>query len=240
MAIELVDDLGPFLAQGCLIVEFIGELYIVDPAETLTFGRDADLAVDDNEFLHRKLGRFHRRDDLWWLTNIGRRIELELFDKATLARARLPPGAAVALAGAELLIQFSAGPTRYELVVQSPTSITVNPAPASDTANPRPLPWTVEQRLLMAVLAESLLRSPHLPLTLPSNEEARQRLGWEKSKFNRKLDTVCDRLATIGVRGLSRGQDRRNTERRRVLAEVAVNYGIVTEADLELIAQHCS
>lgn len=236
---EPIDEkFGPFLARGCLVVDFCGEVHVVDPSETLTFGRDAELAIDDNEFLHRQLGQFQRRADLWWLTNIGSRIELEVFDRNTQASARLPSGTAQALAGSDLLVQFTAGPTHYELLVQCDTSITVLPAKPSDTVSLSSLPWTVEQRVLMAVLAESLLRSPHLPLNLPSNEEARQRLGWEKAKFNRKLDNVCDRLTNSGIRGLERGQERRNNERRRVLAESAVEYGIVTTDDLEMLERY--
>ena len=235
---KLDEKFGPFLARGCLVVDFCGEIHVVDPSETLTFGRDAELAIDENEFLHRQLGQFQRRADLWWLTNIGSRIELEVFDRNTQASARLPSGTAQALPGSDLLVQFTAGPTHYELLVQCDTSITVLPSKPSDTLSLSSLPWTIEQRVLMAVLAESLLRTPHQPLNLPSNEEARLRLGWEKAKFNRKLDNVCDRLTNSGVRGLERGQERRNNERRRVLAEAVVEYGIVAPADLDLLEHY--
>src|SRR4051794_9169720 len=44
-----------------LYVDFIGELSTVEPGDELTFGRQADLHVDDNRHLHRVLGRFWSR-----------------------------------------------------------------------------------------------------------------------------------------------------------------------------------
>ena len=55
-----------------LRVDFIGEVTEVEPGEELTFGRQADLHIDDNRHLHRVLGRFWSRGDAWWLTNEGR------------------------------------------------------------------------------------------------------------------------------------------------------------------------
>ena len=42
-----------------LVVEFVGdERVLTPPDEELTFGRAADLVIDDNRYLHRVLGRF--------------------------------------------------------------------------------------------------------------------------------------------------------------------------------------
>ena len=43
---------------------------------------------------------------------------------------------------------------------------------------------------------------PSAPRIVPTNREAAQVLGWRITRFNRKLDNVCDRLSTAGVGGL--------------------------------------
>jgi hypothetical protein len=226
------------IGEGCLLIDYCGEMKLLETDETLTFGRSAELDIDDNAFLHRQLGRFEWRDGRWWLVNTGSRIELEMFDRTTHASARLTPGTAQMLPGEDLLVHFSAGPTRYELLVTGPPTEPVETAEPSDTVGLHLIPWTHEQRLLMTVLAESLLRNPHQPLQLPTNVDARTRLAWSTAKFNRKLDNLCERLTGLGVRGLDKGVGARNNDRRRILAEVAIDRGILSDDDLAALDQY--
>lgn len=226
------------VSEGCLLVDYCGELTLLESDQSLTFGRGAELDVDDNAFLHRQLGRFEYRDGRWWLVNTGSRIELEMFDRETRASARLTSGTGQMLPGEKLLVHFVAGSTRYELLVNGPPIGRIEPAEPSDTVGLHLIPWTHEQRLLMTVLAESLLRNPHQPLRLPTNDDAQTRLGWSKTKFNRKLDNLCERLTNLGVRGLDKGVGGRNNDRRRILAEVAVERGILTRTDLDALDEH--
>lgn len=237
------DDYDEAVSEGCLLVDYIGEMKLLEVDETLTFGRGAELDIDDNAFLHRQLGRFENRDGQWWLVNTGSRIDIEVFDRDTHASARLTPGTAHSLSGRNLLVQFDAGPTGYELLVTAPGIAPVTMSTPSDTVGLHLLPWTEEQRLLMMVLAESLLRNPHQPLQLPTNSEAREKLGWSTAKFNRKLDNVCERLTAAGVRGLEKGVGVRNNDRRRILAEEVVERGVImpdhiVELDRFLAQQH--
>ena len=55
------------------------------------------------------------------------------------------------------------------------------------------------------------------------------------TRFNRKLDNVCDRLARIGVGGLRGGQGRLASNRRARLVEFAVATRLVTRNDLYLL-----
>ncbi len=226
------------LLRGCLIVDYLGEIRVLEPNEGLSFGRDADLTIDDNEFLHRKLGRFEHRAGRWWVANIGSKIEFEVVDRTTRAAARMTPGTTQTLPGSDMVLHFVAGPTRYELLLRCPAEGMVETTEPSDTLNLSSLPWTEEQRLLMTILAESLLREPHAPLALPTNRDARLRLGWSEAKFNRKLDNVCDRLSGAGVRGLQKGVDQRNNQRRRILAETVVSRAILTAEDLGCLERH--
>jgi hypothetical protein len=231
-------DIERLLADNCLIVDFCDDISVLRPGETLTFGREADIPIDDNEFLHRQLGKFETRDDRWWVGNIGSRIEFEVFDRATRASAKITPGTAQPLPGSDMILQFAAGPTGYELLVHCSPPGAVETAEPSDTLSLASIAWADEQRLLFTILAESLLRRPHAPLTLPTNQEARSRLGWSEAKFNRKLDNVCDRLTSSGIRGLSKGVNKRNNQRRAVLAETAVTRGIVDNDDLRILEEY--
>ncbi len=66
---------------GRLYVDFCGEERVVAPGEVLSFGREADLDIDDNPYMHRVLGRFAHRSDNWWIHNAGTTISLNVFDR---------------------------------------------------------------------------------------------------------------------------------------------------------------
>ena len=66
---------------------------------------------------------------------------------------------------------------------------------------------------------------------------AAERLGWTMSRFNRKLDNVCDKLDRLGVRGLRGGPGKLASNRRARLVEHAVFSRLVTSEDLPLLDQ---
>ena len=68
---------------------------------------------------------------------------------------------------------------------------------------------------------------------IPSSSVAAEALGWPVTKFNRKLDTVCARLAGSGFDGLHGGAGRPALNRRTRLVQVAVGAGLVGRTDLE-------
>jgi hypothetical protein len=70
---------------------------------------------------------------------------------------------------------------------------------------------------------------------MPSSGEAAQRLGWTTTKFNRKLDNVCQKLSAQGVRGLHGEPGRLASNRRARLVEYALAVRLVTRDDLALI-----
>ncbi|MEL7209441.1 MAG: hypothetical protein AAGK32_14590 [Actinomycetota bacterium] len=91
---------------------FVGEIY--RPAAELTFGRQADLSLDDNNFLHRRAGRFRLRDNTWWLENIGSRLRLTMVSSDG-SLLDLQPGSSSPLLGDRGEISVTAGPTRYSM-----------------------------------------------------------------------------------------------------------------------------
>src|SRR5690625_6113241 len=73
--------------------------------------------------------------------------------------------------------------------------------------------------------------------SVPTSAQASKRLGWQLTKFNRKLDNVCDKLDRLGVRGLRGGPGKLASNRRARLVEHAVFSRLVTSADLPLLDQ---
>ena len=103
-----------------LHVEFIGERRTIEPGDELTFGRQADLHIDDNRHLHRVLGRFWSRGEAWWLTNEGRSITIQIADADSRSSVQLAPGSEIALSFPNSILRFRAGITDYELIGPGP------------------------------------------------------------------------------------------------------------------------
>ena len=70
---------------------------------------------------------------------------------------------------------------------------------------------------------------------IPTSAKAAARLGWNITRFNRKLDNVCDKLDRAGVQGLRGGVRSYATNRRIRLVEYALAARLVTRADLALL-----
>ena len=98
-----------------LVVEFAGDERVLTPGDELTFGRSADLQIDDNRYLHRLIGRFTWSNGMWWLMNTGSSIALRLADASGPSYAKVAPGATVPLAYETAALTFEAGGRPYEL-----------------------------------------------------------------------------------------------------------------------------
>ena len=227
-----------------LHVDFIGELTTVAPGEELTFGRQADLHIDDNRHLHRVLGRFWSRGDSWWLTNEGRSITIQIADADSRSSVQLAPGSEIALSFPNSILRFRAGITDYEILVRVPDRdasdadgdddpLDADDEEAGETIALGDLLLTDEQRLLLLALGETTLLDPHSADELPTNRAVARRLGWSITKFNRKLDNLCNRFTKLGVGGLRGSIDQLATDRRRRLVEHAVESGLVTRSMLD-------
>jgi hypothetical protein len=228
-----------------LRVDFCGELTVVEPGDELTFGRSADLHIDANRHLHRVLGRFWSRGDAWWLTNEGRTITIQIADADSRSSVLLAPGSEIALSFPNSILRFRAGVTDYELIVQVPDRgasadedtdddlLSGDDEEMGDTIALGDLMLTDEQRLLLLALAEPTLRDPHTTEDLPTNRAVARRLGWSITKFNRKLDNLCNRFSKLGVGGLRGSVDQLATDRRRRLVEHAIESGLIDRTQLD-------
>lgn len=223
-------------------VDFCGELFVADPAEPLTIGRTGDIEIDDNPYLHRTFLQVVEEGGLWWLANVGSTLTATVADQKGLFQAWLSPGARIPLALERFTVWFTAGPTTYDfdLIVDSPAFTSVAPDPVEDDRTGETtvgrVSFTPDQKLLIVALAEPFLRRGQGGATqIPSSADAARRLGWKVTKFNRKLDNVCQKLADAGTRGLHGGPGKLASNRKARLVEHALSTRLVTEADLVLL-----
>src|SRR5665213_326815 len=208
-----------------VVVEFCDELFNVADGSTFTIGREADLLIDDNPFLHRRFLQISELDGLWWITNVGSQLAATISDEGGMVEAWLAPGAQIPLVFQRSSVWFTAGATTYEFKIfcEDPPFAVVQPQdPVAGTTTTGRTSLTPEQRILLIALAEPILRrTVRGPVNAPTSAEAAGRLGWTVTKFNRKLDQVCQKLERMGVRGLHGGPERLAIDRKSRLVEYA-------------------
>ncbi len=221
-----------------LVLDFSGEIYRIAPEDTFVIGRGGDLDIDDNPYLHRRFLVLAHSDGLWWVANEGTRLSATLTDGEGLVQSRLAPGARVPLVFGRVILTFSAGPTTYEIDLltsgEDHFTLVEGRQPGAGTETIGVAPMTPSQLLLVLALAEPVLRRAGTGAAeIPSSASAAARLGWPITKFNRKLDNVCEKLDRVGVRGLRGGRvGGAASNRRTALVEHAVATLMVTADDL--------
>lgn len=220
-------------------IEFCGAMVPVDH-EPFTVGRDADLVVeDDNRFLHRRFLALTEQQGIWLLANVGSQLSATVSDTEGRLEAFLAPGAVLPLVFDETVVRFTAGPTTYEFTIRLPDPAFVttrtDDQEHGDTTIGRVAMTPDQLRLVLALAEPALLGTGRAGSTLPSSGEAAQRLGWTTTKFNRKLDNVCQKLAAQGVRGLHGEPGRLASNRRARLVEYALAVGMISRDDLPLL-----
>lgn len=222
-----------------LRLEFCGEWYDINEPEGFSIGRESDLVIDDNPYLHRRFLQIYPDFGLWWLGNVGNLLSATVTDATGHVQAWLSPGARLPIVFERLHVLFSAGSTTYDFTIHSQedfysSSSALNGVAGATTIEPIPL--TSSQRLLIVALCENVL-TQRIPGRgeIPSSAEAAARLGWSLTTFNRKLDNVCEKLDKVGVAGLRGGRGNLATHRRARLVEYAVSTRLVGPDDLPLL-----
>lgn len=236
-----VTDPTPAVALGLPAIWFCGESVPVEH-EPFTIGRDADFVIeDDNRFLHRQFLSLSTSHGVWLLANVGSQLTATVSDPEGRLEAFLAPGAVLPLVFHDTTVRFTAGPTSYELSVSLPdpafVASQIDQNDAGDTTVGRTVMTPDQLRLILALAEPALLGDSRGGTVLPTSGEAAQRLGWKSTKFNRKLDNVCQKLAAQGVRGLHGEPGRLASNRRARLVEYAIAVRLVTRDDLALIDQ---
>lgn len=221
------------------IVEFCG---VETPVEhtPFTIGRDADLVIEDeNRFLHRRFLTLDIQHGIWLLANVGDQLTATVCDGEGRLEAFLAPGAVLPLVFEETTVRFTAGPTTYEFTIRlgnpafSASQIDRNDH--GDTTVGRVAMTPDQLRLVLALAEPALNGTGRGGTSIPSSADAARRLGWTTTKFNRKLDNVCQKLSAQGVRGLHGQPGRLASNRRARLVEYALAVRLVRRDDLHLI-----
>ena len=220
-------------------IEYCGEWFDVPVDEPFTIGREADLTIDENPYLHRHFLSIHQDFGLWWVSNTGALLSATVSDTTGQVQAWLAPGAKLPIVFQTMYVMFSAGSTTYDFTIHSAEDYYNTSVAATTTAGVTtmmPVTLTSTQRLLVIALSEHVLK-PDRPVrgVIPSSADAAARLGWPMTTFNRKLDNVCDKLDKLGVAGLRGGRGRLATSRRARLVEYAVASHLVSVDDLSLL-----
>lgn len=220
-------------------IDFCGSVIAID-RDPFVLGRDGDMVIDDdNRHLHRQFLRLSSQQGIWLLANVGSQLSATASDSDGRLEAFLAPGAVLPLVFDETIVRFTAGPTTYEFAIRLPDPAFVTgvaePGGSGDTTVGR-VSMTPDQLRLILALAEPVLRGDGRAVTaLPSNAEAAQRLDWKITRFNRKLDNVCQKLSAHGVRGLHGGPGQLASSRRARLVEYAIAVRMVDRDDLALL-----
>lgn len=224
-----------------LTIEFCEELIKVPAERPFVLGREGDFVVDDNPFLHRHFLVLTSQVDVWMLSNVGDRLAATVSDLDGKLEAYLGPGAILPIVFEHTIIRFTAGPTSYELLLTHERPVfRAHPADLATSVDGVTtvgrVSLTADQRLLILALGESALQTVgSASAILPTSQQAARRLGWTTTKFNRKLDNVCDKLAKLGVRGLHGASGDLASNRRARLVEYSLAVRLVTRDDLVLL-----
>lgn len=244
---ELVEMSAPVAVRSSVdrpVIEFCGERIPVTSLR-FTVGRAGDFAIDeDNRFLHRSFLVIHEEQGIWFLTNVGRRLTATATDDDGRCESVLSSRASIPLTSAVTIVRFGAGSCRYEFEIHLPerpfgqhdVGADANSFELEGDKTSGRVQFTPDQLLLVLVLAEPALRDGrHALVVMPTSSDAAQRLGWTITKFNRKLDNVCQKLARHGVRGLHGETGNLAFQRRARLVEYALGARLVTRDDLSLL-----
>jgi hypothetical protein len=221
-------------------LDFCGEEYCPDVEGRFNVGREGDLVLDeDNPFLHRKFLTIYYQSDLWWLENVGSQLSATVADGSGTFQAWLAPGARLPLVFPATVIWFTAGPTTYEFDIHV-SDVPFARMPITESGDGQvtlgPVSLTAEQKLLLVALCEDLLSRRKIGAgAVPQSAQVAKRLTWPVTKFNRKLDLICEKFTEAGVAGLRGGVAGAASSRKARLIEYAMAARIVTVEDLSLL-----
>ncbi len=209
-----------------LIVEFAGEEHVV--ADRLTFGRTADIEIDVNRYLHRRVGEFFQADGVWALRNVGSHIHLTLVSDDG-KRVDLPPNAMQLLASSAGVVRFSAGPANYEVHYRLPHLAPLDEATQTDllgeSTTQFALVFTPREIDFLVTFARPQLR--HTDEPMPTYAEVARTWGVSP----KTLDNTVQ-----GIKRKLRGAGLARDEQLEALVTMVVRHGLVTIRDLEWAA----
>ena len=185
-------------AVGTLWVDFAGIAQLV--SDTLSFGRNAELALDeDNRFMHRTTGEFRYVDSAWWLYNRGRSSRLLVFG-SNGARIELPPGTECALPMPEGSVSFVAGPTPYQLLYRADAPVVSQRDPSGTGEATVEFGTALTDRETIYLTTFALDRLRGRSNMLLTYADVAKLWGVSEKTIDNTLQRVRSRLKAAGVR----------------------------------------
>ncbi len=181
-----------------LWLDFAGVGY--SASESMSFGRNAELALDEsNRFMHRITGEFRWNGLVWWLHNVGTSTRLLVFG-TNGARIELPPGTECALPMPAGSVSFVAGPTPYQLLYRADEPVVSTRAPDApgDATVEFGTALTERETIYLTTFALSQLRGTSVALL--SYADVAQIWGVSEKTVDNTLQRVRGRMKQEGVR----------------------------------------
>lgn len=205
-----------------LEVTFLDEATVCE--HRLSFGRAAELEIDDNPHLHRVMGEFVRQGDVWWIVNHGSRLFLTVVG-ADGSRTELPPGGQLAVADAHGSVLITVGQARYELGYRQPHLPDTAPAlalPATGNRTHTFTDLTAREVDFLVSFAKPVLDGTNGPM--PSYAEVAASWGVSPSTLDNTLRNLKRKLQHDRLIG---------DVKIETMVQAAVKHSLVTRADLE-------
>lgn len=181
-----------------LWLDFAGEGLSAE--ESLSFGRNAELALDeDNKFMHRVTGEFRWNGLVWWLHNLGSSTRLLVFGENG-ARIELPPGTECALPMPAGSVSFVAGPTPYQLLYRADEPVAPQPtlATGGDATMEFGTALTDRETVYLTTFALNRLRGSSAALL--TYAEVAQIWNVSEKTVDNTLQRVRSRMKQAGIR----------------------------------------
>lgn len=89
-------------------IEFCGEITVLESDREFVIGREGDLQIDDNPFLHRRFLVLRHELGFWWLINDGERLSATVSCSGNGLQAWLPPKSRLPLVFGDTTVVFTA------------------------------------------------------------------------------------------------------------------------------------
>jgi hypothetical protein len=213
--------------MSVLIIDFAGEVRTVE--DRLSFGRTADLEIDVNQYMHRTVGEFVRRDGVWRLHNVGSHIHLTVVSNDG-KRVELPPKAVQILAASEGVVRFSAGPTRYEIEYRLPdveVDTDLDPDVSGESTTEFALVFTPREIDFLVAFARPLLM--RTDGAMPTYAEVARLWGVSPKTLDNTVQGIKRKLRGAGIA---------RDEPLEMLVSLVVRHGLVTREDLDWARLH--
>lgn len=223
------------MTEPTMAVTFLNGVTELGREDSVSFGRDADICVDElNTSLHRVAGRVFERDGWWYLENLGSRMDLVLSQTGSSRSTLLPSGMTCTLIDQHWTVRFTAGPCSYELTGSLSHAPLRAHEPGSslqpETSSPRLLPvdFSQTEREVLLVLCQLHPAYQGQKGVVPADKEIASVLGVGPKAVDNALGRVTRKLRETGRLEPERGDGVR-LSRRQVIVDVVTSQNLLSQ-----------